>query len=108
MHRLRSVLARHERLLLVLGSALLTLALMMAWTASRPLPRELKQEDIDAAVLHTMQEKVMPSADARATRCAPMDPLAPGTFSMMMETPSACATCGASMRGRMSLVLPGG
>lgn len=68
MHRLRSVLARHERLLLVLGSAMLTLLLMMAWTASRPLPRELKQEDIDAAVLHTMQEKVMPSAEARAFR----------------------------------------
>ena len=68
MHRLRSVMARHERLLLVLGSALLTLALMIAWTASRPLPRELKQEDIDAAVLHTMQEKVMPSAEARAFR----------------------------------------
>ena len=68
MHRLRSVLARHERLLLVFGSALLTLMLMMAWTASRPLPRELKQEDIDAAVLHTMQEKVMPSAEARAFR----------------------------------------
>lgn len=68
MQRLRAVMARHERLLLVFGSALLTLALMMAWTASRPLPRELKQEDIDAAVMHTMQEKVMPSAEARAFR----------------------------------------
>ena len=68
MQRLRSALARHERLLLVLGSALLTLTLMIAWTASRPVPRELKQEDIDAAVLHTMQEKVMPSAEARAFR----------------------------------------
>ena len=68
MQRLRSVLARHERLLLVASSALVTLLLLMAWTAGRPLPRELKQEDIDAAVLHTMQEKVMPSAEARAFR----------------------------------------
>ena len=68
MQRVRSVLARHERLVLVVTSALVTLLLLMAWTAGRPLPREFTQKDIDAAVLHTMQEKVMPSAEARAFR----------------------------------------
>lgn len=68
MQRLRSVIARHDKLLLVVTSALATLLLLMAWTAGRPVPRELTQKDIDAAVLHTMQEKVMPSAEARAFR----------------------------------------
>ena len=68
LHRLRTVIARHEKLFLVASSALVTLLLLMAWTAGRPVPRELTQKDIDAAVLHTMQEKVMPSADARAFR----------------------------------------
>jgi len=68
MRRLRSVIERHDRLLLVITSALTTLLLLMVWTASRPQPRELTQKDIDAAVLHTMQEKVMPSPEARAFR----------------------------------------
>jgi S1-C subfamily serine protease len=68
MQRLRSIIERHDRLLLVFTSALTTLLLLMAWTAGRPQPRELTQKDIDAAVLHTMQEKVMPSAEARAFR----------------------------------------
>jgi S1-C subfamily serine protease len=62
------VIARHEKLFLIASSALVTLLLLMAWTAGRPVPRELTQKDIDAAVLHTMQEKVMPSAEARAFR----------------------------------------
>ena len=66
--RIRSVIARYNKLFLVLGSALTTLLLLMAWTAGRPVPRELTQKDIDAAVMHTMQEKVMPSAEARAFR----------------------------------------
>lgn len=68
MQRVRSMLARHERLALVATTALVTLLLLMAWTVGRPLPREFTQKDIDAAVLHTMQEKVMPSAEARAFR----------------------------------------
>jgi S1-C subfamily serine protease len=66
--RVRALLSRHERLFLVAASALCTLLLLMAWTASRPPPRELTQKDIDAAVLHTMQEKVMPSPEKRAYR----------------------------------------
>ncbi len=68
MQRARSMLARHEKLVLVVTTALVTLLLLMAWTAARPLPQQLTQKDIDAAVLHTMQEKVMPSAEARAFR----------------------------------------
>ena len=68
LQRLRSVIARHDRLVLVVTTALFTLLLLMAWTAGRPQPREFTQKDIDAAVLHTMQEKVMPSPEARAFR----------------------------------------
>jgi S1-C subfamily serine protease len=68
MQRIRSVIARHDKLVLVVTTALFTLLLLMAWTAGRPQPREFTQKDIDAAVLHTMQEKVMPSAEARAFR----------------------------------------
>lgn len=68
IQRVRSAFARHERLLLIVSSALVTLLLLMAWTAGRPPPQALTQKDIDAAVLHTMQEKVMPSAEARAFR----------------------------------------
>jgi S1-C subfamily serine protease len=68
LQRFRSVIARHDRLVLVVTTALFTLLLLMAWTAGRPQPRELTQKDIDAAVLHTMQEKVMPSPEARAFR----------------------------------------
>jgi S1-C subfamily serine protease len=38
----------------------------MAYTASRPSPREITQKDIDAAVMHTLEKNVLPSEEARA------------------------------------------
>ncbi|MDB5840128.1 MAG: hypothetical protein JWQ23_2080 [Herminiimonas sp.] len=59
-------MARHERLLLVTGSALLTLLLLLGYLATLPKARDLKQDDIDAAVLHTLKNNVLPSQEAKA------------------------------------------
>ncbi len=57
---------RFERPLLVLFSAALALALMIAWTQTRPTARALTQKDIDQAVLHTLETNPLPSMAARA------------------------------------------
>ncbi len=49
-----------------MGGALLTLLLVFAYGAGRPAQKPLKQEDIDKAVLHTLETKVLPSQEARA------------------------------------------
>lgn len=64
--RMKSALRRHERLMLVISSVFISLLLTSLWNAGRPLPRELTQKDIDAAVLHTMQEKTLPSPEKKA------------------------------------------
>jgi S1-C subfamily serine protease len=66
LQRLRAALQRHERLALVISSVFISLLLMMLWNAGHPPPRVLTQKDIDAAVLHTMQEKVLPSPEKKA------------------------------------------
>ena len=53
----------------ILWSAIGLLALLLALTLSlalKPGPRRLTQEDIDKAVMHTLQNNVLPSAAARA------------------------------------------
>ncbi len=50
---------------LVLALVLGLLALSL-WTLQRPAAARLTQEDIDAAVLHTLETKVLPSPTARA------------------------------------------
>jgi len=67
--RLRSgltFLSRHRRPLLV--AAAVTVAPLLFWlhSAVTPSPRQLTQSDIDAAVLHTLETKPLPSAAARA------------------------------------------
>jgi len=67
--RLRSgppFLSRHRRPLLV--AAAVTAAPLLFWlhTAVTPPSRQLTQSDIDAAVLHTLETKPLPSAAARA------------------------------------------
>ena len=53
--RLRRFASQHERvLLLVLGSTL-ALAAMLIWSATQQRQRALTQEDIDASVLHTLE-----------------------------------------------------
>ena len=64
--RLRRALGRSARPLLVLAGALLALGLVAGYQASKPAPRTLTQEDIDAAVLHTLETKTLPSPMAKA------------------------------------------
>ncbi len=59
-------LKRHERLLLVAAGGLFALLLVSLYATLRPAPREITQRDIDAAVLHTLATKPLPSAAARA------------------------------------------
>jgi len=53
-------------LLLVAAGALFALLLVTLHAAMKPSPREMTQRDIDAAVLHTLETKPLPSAAARA------------------------------------------
>jgi S1-C subfamily serine protease len=60
------VFTRYERQLLVAAGGLFALLLVSLHAAIKPLPHEITQRDIDAAVLHTLQTKPLPSAAARA------------------------------------------
>src|SRR5687767_12563721 len=56
-----------RQLLLWAGAGgLLVLLLALAYTAIRPQPRQISQEDIRAAVLHTLQTDTLPSPVAKA------------------------------------------
>jgi len=57
---------RHERFLTVAASALVALLLIAGYAAIRPAPRPIVQQDIDAAVLHTLENKVLPSPASKA------------------------------------------
>ena len=61
-----SRVGRYERTALVLGGVLLALAVMIARDAMQPAARVLNQEDIDSAVLHTLETRSLPSRAARA------------------------------------------
>jgi len=62
----RSFFARHERPLLLLSSGLVALAVVVVHTAMTSAPRAVTQKDIDAAVLHTLEQGQLPSAAAKA------------------------------------------
>jgi S1-C subfamily serine protease len=62
----RAFVARHDRTAIVLFAALLSLLLVVGYTATRPMPRTLTQKDIDAAVLHTLDGNALPSPAAKA------------------------------------------
>ncbi len=65
--RVRGFFGRHERLWLVLGSVMLSLALMFAWQQWQAAgAQKLTQKDIDQAVLHTLDKTVLPSEQAKA------------------------------------------
>src|SRR3984893_7420133 len=64
--RARAFMARHERIALVVFTALLSALLVIGYTATRPPARQITQHDIDAAVLHTLDSNVLPSAAAKA------------------------------------------
>jgi S1-C subfamily serine protease len=59
-------MARHERIALVVFTALLSSLLVIGYTATKPPARQITQHDIDAAVLHTLDSNVLPSAAAKA------------------------------------------
>ncbi len=64
--RWRRWTGRHERLVTVSISALVALSLVAGFSAFRPAPRPLTQEDIDSAVLHTLENNVLPSPAVKA------------------------------------------
>ena len=64
--RLRAFAARHERPLLVMLGAATALAAMMVTIAMQRTARPITQADIDAAVLHTLETKEIPSQASRA------------------------------------------
>src|SRR6476659_6866286 len=64
--RMRAFVARQERLLMLAGGALIALAIVYGNNALHPPPRALTQEDIDNAVMHTVETKTLPSQAARA------------------------------------------
>jgi S1-C subfamily serine protease len=59
-------LKRHERAVVFVGGVAFALALLVARDAMRPAPHELTQDDIDNAVLYTMENKPLPSRAAKA------------------------------------------
>jgi S1-C subfamily serine protease len=57
---------RNDRSLIFVGGVLFALALLGARDSMRPTAPDLTQEDIDSAVLHTMENKSLPSRAAKA------------------------------------------
>jgi S1-C subfamily serine protease len=64
--RARAFMARHERIALVVFTALLSALVVISYTATKSPVRQITQHDIDAAVLHTLDSNVLPSAAAKA------------------------------------------
>ncbi len=64
--RWRTLLARHERGLLVAGGGLFALILVAVHAAFAPTPAALTQKDVDAAVLYTLENVPMPSHAAKS------------------------------------------
>jgi len=63
---MRNLSISHERLLWLTGGGLLALLLMLAHWAIMPPARQINQEDIRAAVLHTLETNTLPSPAAKA------------------------------------------
>jgi S1-C subfamily serine protease len=64
--RWRRWIGRYSRPLLVVAGALFALGLVAGYQGFKPPPRVFTQEDIDAAVLHTLETKTLPSPMAKA------------------------------------------
>lgn len=62
----RRFLRRFERPLLLGAGAAIALVLASLMSGQRPVPRQITQEDIDAAVLRTFETKPLPSRPAKA------------------------------------------
>ena len=57
---------RFEKPLLILAGVLVALGAFTVYSAQKPAPHTYTQADIDAAVLHTLETKTLPSTSARA------------------------------------------
>jgi S1-C subfamily serine protease len=64
--RWRNFFARHQRPVWVAAGAMLALFLVFTYAAIAPSIRQITQEDIRAAVLHTLETNPLPSATAKA------------------------------------------
>jgi S1-C subfamily serine protease len=64
--RIRAFVARFERTFVFAAGALVAGAVACAVLYFQDKPREIVQEDIDAAVLHTLENKTLPSRAAKA------------------------------------------
>ena len=64
--RLRALALQYEKWLFLLLAVFVALALVLGHAALKPPPRPLTQEDIDAAVLHTLETAQIPSHAAKA------------------------------------------
>ena len=62
----RRLYTRHEKALLVLGGALIAIAIVLGQAAFTSTPVEITQDDIDAAVARTLEKKPLPSPAVRA------------------------------------------
>jgi S1-C subfamily serine protease len=63
--RLRAFI-RHHGLMLFVAGGVFAILLFLVHGAMGPAPRDFTQEDIDAAVLHTLENKTLPSRAAKA------------------------------------------
>ena len=64
--RLRRFYTRFERPILLVAGALFAVALVFTYARTRPAAHEFTQKDIDAAVLHTLENNALPSFAAKA------------------------------------------
>ena len=64
--RLRRFFGRYQGPLLVAVGGLAALALVLLHASTTPAPRPITQQDIDAAVLRTLEDKPLPSRTAKA------------------------------------------
>src|SRR5437867_1429650 len=64
--RLRNLFRKHQSPLLFIAGLAIAMLVMLSYRANQTAPRELVQEDIDAAVMHTLENKTLPSRTAKA------------------------------------------
>ncbi len=64
--RSRAFIARYERALLVVSSVVLSTMLFLGYQLLTPAERRFTQQDIDAAVMHTIENNTLPSQESKA------------------------------------------
>ncbi|WP_420476946.1 S1C family serine protease [Noviherbaspirillum sp. ST9] len=64
--RTRAFIARRERMLLMVVPVLMCVLMFLAYLSLVPGERRFTQHDIDAAVLHTLENNVLPSQESKA------------------------------------------